>query len=63
MKTFLMIVGVIGYLILLAMLILRAEATCNNLRFIVYGIVILLYAAIIVIGIREKRKINNAKIK
>ena len=65
MKTILMIAGVVGYLIALALLVLRAEAACNGsyLRFIVYGVVILLYVAIIVIGIREKRRRDNAKIK
>ena len=63
MKAILMIAGVIGYLVLLALLVLRAEATESNLRFIVYGIVVLLYVAIIIIGIKEKRRINNEKIK
>ena len=62
-KAILMITGVMGYLVLLALLVLRAEATESNLRFIVYGIVGLLYVAIIIIGIKEKRRINNEKIK
>ena len=63
MKAILMITGVMGYLVLLALLVLRAEATESNLRFIVYGIVGLLYVAIIIIGIKEKRKIKNEKTK
>ena len=63
MKAILMIAGVIGYLVLLALFVLRAEATGSNLRFIVYGIVGLLYVVIIIIGIREKRRIKNEKTK
>ena len=63
MKTILMVVGVVGYLVLLTMFIFRAEATGSNLRFIIYGIVFLIYVAIIVIGIREKRRRDNAKNK
>ena len=63
MKAILMITGVVGYLILLALFVLRAEATGSNLRFIVYSIVGLLYVVIIIIGIKEKRRINNEKIK
>ena len=63
MKSIVMVVGVMGYWVLLIMLIIRAEATCNNLRFIIYGIVVLIYVAIIVIGIRGKRRRDNAKIK
>lgn len=65
MKATLLIAIAIGYLIALALLVLRAEATCkgSNLRFVVYGVVILLYVAIIIIGIMEKRRRYNAKIK
>ena len=62
-KVILMITGVIGYLVLLALFVLRAETTGSNLRFIVYGIVGLLYVVIIIIGIREKRRIKNEKTK
>ena len=63
MKAILMITGVIGYLVLLALFVLRAEATGSNIRFIIYGIVFLIYVAIIIIGIREKRRIKNEKSK
>lgn len=63
MKTFLMVIGGLVYLILLVMLVFRAEATGSNLRFIVYGVVFLIYVAIIGIGIREKKKRNSGKIK
>ena len=62
-KVILMITGVIGYLVLLALFVLRAEATGSNIRFIIYGIVFLIYVAIIGIGIREKSRRNNAKVK
>ena len=58
-----MVAGVVSYWILLVQAILRAEATGSNLRFIVYGIVGLLYVVIIIIGIKEKRKIKNEKTK